>query len=527
MSRERGASEIIRAAERRSKRAVPAALRTILGRCLADRPSFRYRRALELAEDLNRWRADQPLAYATEPFWTYTLPRWTRRKRRLVAASGILAVLLTTIFFVFQMQSTLQILALNRLTRAWDDIESGVFQFQRTGFPAIPHPKSLDPIATAARALKDYRVLENRDWRDDEEIRNLPAADRDDLELWLVEQCYRYARALSERTGSSEDDRLRALDAIDHVNTVPPLQALEQLRNRLNTQRLAARAVDSLEQPIRAIPSGEPPWTQPNHRSDRTPPWMESYLMGVASELDDESRVIPDAPVSATDPALSRPVGSAESTGDSLQGSPPNQALPPLSYYERVLAQCPSSFWGHYRAAVVCLRLKRWSEAAVHLDRCLQRRPNNAAVRGQFAACLRELGLLEQAFRQCNLAVDAAPDHAEFYQSRAYIRASRGQTDGLSNDLLRFERLSGYLPRYFRGEPEAEAPHNLDNGFVVGRTETARFPGRRGTPSPTTLPPPRRSLRPRPRGTDYTVRTGRGDRARGRALAPESDRGNR
>ncbi|MGA7496355.1 MAG: serine/threonine-protein kinase, partial [Isosphaeraceae bacterium] len=58
--RERGALAVIRAAESAAGQTIPPALRAILERCLAVRPAGRYRRALELAEDLDRWRADLP-----------------------------------------------------------------------------------------------------------------------------------------------------------------------------------------------------------------------------------------------------------------------------------------------------------------------------------------------------------------------------------------------------------------------------------------------------------------------------------
>ena len=74
----------------------------ILGRCLDPDPSRRYRRALELAEDLDRWRTDRPLAYADEPFWGQSVPRWLRVRRRMliVAAASILALGLATAVLV-------------------------------------------------------------------------------------------------------------------------------------------------------------------------------------------------------------------------------------------------------------------------------------------------------------------------------------------------------------------------------------------------------------------------------------------
>ncbi len=120
----------------------------------------------------------------------------------------------------------------------------------------------------------------------------------------------------------------------------------------------------------------------------------------------------------------------------------------------------PDSFWGHYRAAVVCFQLQRWSEAARHLDYCLKRRSENAALRGQFASCLDRLGMWDEALKECSRAVESAPDHAEFYRSRAFIRVDQGQAEGLESDLHRFDMLSRVLPRRLFRNPPGQSTGN-------------------------------------------------------------------
>ena len=99
---------------------------------------------LELAEDLDRWRADRPLAYAAEPFWAQTLPRLVRRKKTLLSAAALTVVvgLVTTSLLMNASRLTLQHLALHKLARSWDDIESHAFQFQRPGNPRLQNPDS-------------------------------------------------------------------------------------------------------------------------------------------------------------------------------------------------------------------------------------------------------------------------------------------------------------------------------------------------------------------------------------------------
>ena len=86
-------------------------------------------------------------------------------------------------------------------------------------------------------------------------------------------------------------------------------------------------------------------------------------------------------------------------------------------------------------------------EAQRHLERCLKRRPQNAVLHIFLAGCQQELGQFPEALEECNLALEFAPDLAEWYRSRAFIRAASGQTIGLSDDIQHFELLSHILPR--------------------------------------------------------------------------------
>ena len=289
--RERGALAVIRASESAAGQTIPPALRAILERCLAIRPADRYRRALELAEDLDRWRADLPLAYAAEPFWSQTLPRCARRSKKLLFAVGLALVmcLVTTYLVVSRIQSrlTLQDMAMYKLARNWDDIESHAFQYQRPGSPRLQNPDAPEIVATAAHALKEYDVFGRGDWRQREEVRNLPEGDRNDLALWLMEQTFRYCRALGDRPDSPGDWR-RAIAFLDRVSTTPPLQAFETLRRRLHARLAQSGTPDSQAQKQIALPPEPEAGPQSPARRPPEPPWLEDYLLGVAAELEGE-----------------------------------------------------------------------------------------------------------------------------------------------------------------------------------------------------------------------------------------------
>jgi tetratricopeptide (TPR) repeat protein len=69
----------------------PAALEAVCLRALAKDPADRYPSAKELAEEVQRWLADEPVRAYREPS-TARLGRWARRHRPLVAAAAALLV---------------------------------------------------------------------------------------------------------------------------------------------------------------------------------------------------------------------------------------------------------------------------------------------------------------------------------------------------------------------------------------------------------------------------------------------------
>jgi tetratricopeptide (TPR) repeat protein len=133
----------------------------------------------------------------------------------------------------------------------------------------------------------------------------------------------------------------------------------------------------------------------------------------------------------------------------------PQRAQTALAHYEAVLRRTPGSLWANYRAAVVQFTLGDWQAAARHLERCVQRRPDNALLRGQLATCLSRAGRLDLAARECDAAIERAPNAGEYYRTRAFINACAHKTEGLEEDLARFELLGRSLARTFFQNPPA------------------------------------------------------------------------
>jgi tetratricopeptide (TPR) repeat protein len=96
----RGTDAVIQAAlaqavpARQRKTSVPAALEAICAKAMAAKPEDRYPSARALAEDVQRWLADEPVSAYPEP-WSVRAGRWLRRHKTLAASTA--AVLLATL----------------------------------------------------------------------------------------------------------------------------------------------------------------------------------------------------------------------------------------------------------------------------------------------------------------------------------------------------------------------------------------------------------------------------------------------
>ena len=102
-------------------------------------------------------------------------------------------------FVLLSSQRNLEVKAQYKLGRHLDDPDSSTYGFQRSGLRHVTEPDDRTVVETACRALNDYDVLGSGDWRQRDDVRFLPPADRDDIELWLLEQGYRFGRTVENR----------------------------------------------------------------------------------------------------------------------------------------------------------------------------------------------------------------------------------------------------------------------------------------------------------------------------------------
>jgi tetratricopeptide (TPR) repeat protein len=378
--------------------AIDPALRSILTRCLAPDPADRYARASELAEDLDLWRTDRPLAFAPEPPWGSRVLRWGRR-RKLALAAGLLVAALAAMTAVWGVrQASARERALTNLARYWDHTGSGVFRFTR--FDRWRSVGQGDPAEVAHDHLAHFEADGTGDWRRNEDVRDLPAPVRDEVEAWVLEQVLRYGRAVELRPDAPDDWR-RALSVVERDAAARPLAPLETQRRRLRRRLGLLDAPQGSARTRQAV--------DPSYR------WMDDYLRGVEAELDGR------------------------------------RSEEELAHYDDALRARPDSFWAHYRAASVAYRLGKYADAVGHLRQCTDLRPNNPALRVQTSACLFWLGRYDDALAACDKAIALDPNEPESYYTRWCIRQRMGQKEGSAADLHRFETLARRQGKDLRG----------------------------------------------------------------------------
>lgn len=121
---------------------VPAALAVIVCRCLQTRPADRYATAHDVAAELDRWLAGEPIE-ARPPRWTESAARFARRHRSVVAAA---AVILTALVSAVTITSWFSL----RSSREWHRADAA---------RVVAEAREREAAARAATARRDlYRA---------------------------------------------------------------------------------------------------------------------------------------------------------------------------------------------------------------------------------------------------------------------------------------------------------------------------------------------------------------------------------
>ena len=196
-------------------RAVTPAIEAIVARCLQSNPAMRYQSARQLQVDLHRHLNDLPLLHVTEPSIGERSAKWYRRNRKNVLRSAICAataaVFLLGGLIVHNEQDRARLAAVNQQQTFSRKVQTSDI------YANVTHTKNSEEMRKAREGaedwIKDYRVLEDPQWKELPAIANLEPDTRtvllQDMRLILVSLAQ--SQLAEARSAQGED---RDLDKI-------------------------------------------------------------------------------------------------------------------------------------------------------------------------------------------------------------------------------------------------------------------------------------------------------------------------
>jgi serine/threonine-protein kinase len=381
--------------------ATPAALEAVCLKALAKKPAERYPSATELAREVERWLADEPVRAWREP-WHVRGRRWARRNRSLVsaAAAALLAVVL-----------------LGGAGAVWLAREQE--RQQAAAEKALDGAAALQEQARWAEARATLeQTLTQLGQAGPADLRRRLKEARDNLNLLAVLDSIRLDRA-TFREGSFDDTGTARRYAL----------ALAQVRLEVGgDQEEAARRVTA--SPLReALVAVLDDWA-----GFAREPATRAWLLGVARRADPHvwrdrlrdaglwqqpeklARLVQQAPADVLTPPLAAALGSR------LKSSPEGEAL-----LRAALLRQPGDFWLLFHLGQLLTDAGKPEQGEGYFRAALALRPGNSAASTCLGWALSQQGKLEEAERFTRKALELDPRNSFACNDLGWILHGQGK----------------------------------------------------------------------------------------------------
>jgi eukaryotic-like serine/threonine-protein kinase len=454
--------------------AVPPALDAIAARAMARVRAERYARAADLAEDVQRWLADEPVSAYPEP-WSQRIARWTRRHRAAVIAASLVALILTATTWVGVSLHNRQ---LQQAQRYISNLRVASFVDEQLANVQLKNDRWAEVetiLSNAARrlgdepALAEFRAhLQTRADR----VRRIAEFHH------LSEQCERLVFAGDDDAIACGEEALQQLGVLDHAewwNSLPaddldPLQ-VERLRDEAYSMIILLAGIRA-KQGVTAIvgPSAAPTSraalnvldaalrSRPDDDSAHTLEFFCRYTLG-----EQVHQLNPGEPSSAADYYFTGVLHLwiAQMPSDPISQLATRRARDlsgldfktPLATAERYLktsvAMAPERFWANFWLGYVLAAANKCEASELAFNTCLSIRPASAWAYGMRAQVLllqvrtapkspvREQ-TLRRALNDLKRAQAIEPHNPQIHLVRAYAFAALAQVPEVIAESLRF-----------------------------------------------------------------------------------------
>lgn len=200
--------------------AICPAVASIVGHCLEADMGRRYQSASELADDLRRHLANQPLRHAAEPSLRERGRKWLRRHPRLTSVAGVatcatLFLLALSALFIALSQRLAKLEAIASFNQSRDEIKTA--QYLVLGHQPFERGKWQEGQLLCQRLLERYEVLTTPSWQSEPRVRLLPPNERSRLVQEMGELLLLCAR-VSVTRADTRDGGSQGLEAALRLN---------------------------------------------------------------------------------------------------------------------------------------------------------------------------------------------------------------------------------------------------------------------------------------------------------------------